>query len=390
MAGLAAPPAQVSGIRVFEAAVSGELPIALDVALFNPSDLEIALGGVTLAVSLTACPGGVAFGEVTLEGLVLRRGWNRLHADGAYQDREGSCGPAFLSGYVNGEAANLTLRGLRSDVPLIQGFLSAFDTTVLAPGIGASALMSEARILLLDPLPVLESGLLHTTVTLSNPMLATAEILAASLTMEYHDSRGQPQTLGRLDFNVSGAPILVPGLSSMTSPVLCVRLTTILSPLLIRAFLKAAASPTGAPIWLRGRATLRVGDRSSAVGAAGARQASRGSRGRDGGWAARHGNDDERDGRRGRLGAGARGIRSGGGGYKGAGGERRGVEVQLDLQQGPVSSRIHLVSPPPCLAHAPASYAHGPLEEDWRRGGIDGFFWKEMRPAGSGAVSDAR
>ena len=177
----------------------------------------------------------------------------------------------------------------------------------------------------MDPVQVISSQLVHVSVTLSNPMSAAAELLSLSLTLLYRDSSGQCVSVsvrerawakecererlaqeretfcsdsclcmaGKLealadyqeDLGKQGYSILVPGHTTFTSPPLCVRLRKVVSPLVIKAFLQAAASSSGAPIWLQGPVTARLGGK---------------------------------------------------------------VVLQLTLQQGPVAAKVRFGSPPPC------------------------------------------
>jgi hypothetical protein len=259
MAALDLLPIQVSDIAVYEATAAEELPVSLSVSIFNPSDLEIALGDMTMfSISLTDCApskplaksarilGNLGaqrqrqrqrqrqtllsqaspFASVTLRSTVLKRGWNHLVANGTYSGGLASCGEEFLSRFINGQETNVTLRGLKSDVPLIQYFLDLFETRVVTPGLPPHALVAEAHVLMLDPLPVIESGVLHVTVTLTNPMLATAELLSLSLALLVRDSSGELQVVGDYiqDLQAHGHEIVLLPHSTLTTPPLCVRL----------------------------------------------------------------------------------------------------------------------------------------------------------------------
>eukprot|EP00277_Geminigera_cryophila_P009937 CAMPEP_0179408730 /NCGR_PEP_ID=MMETSP0799-20121207/2271_1 /TAXON_ID=46947 /ORGANISM="Geminigera cryophila, Strain CCMP2564" /LENGTH=101 /DNA_ID=CAMNT_0021180255 /DNA_START=282 /DNA_END=584 /DNA_ORIENTATION=- len=90
-------------------------------------------------------------------------------------------------------------------------------------------------------------------------MAARAELTNVSLELQYKDSSGALQTLGDYKQDLHDTPIVVEGHSSFTTPPLCVTLRKILSPLLIKAFLQAASSSSGAPVWLKGPATVRLG-----------------------------------------------------------------------------------------------------------------------------------
>ena len=83
MAGLTVLPVRVTDVRVMPAPSPQELPVAMSVALFNPSDLEIALGDVSFDLFLADCApqlpaplsarGGVSAG-VAWRGAKRRRG----------------------------------------------------------------------------------------------------------------------------------------------------------------------------------------------------------------------------------------------------------------------------------------------------------------------------
>ena len=267
MAGLNTPPVEVSGVQVYPAHSPIELPVSMTVGIFNPSDLDIALGDVTFVLFVTDCMTATAaevasFGEVSLAGVVLRQGWNRFPANGTFSASRvsESCGEEFLSNYVNGRASNVTLRGGWSRVPVIQSLLRAFETSIKTPGL-ANALVSEVNILMLDPLPVLESRVLHVTVTLINPTEATAELLSLALALQFKDASGRLHTLGDYQQDLSDSPIVLPARSTVTTGGLCVKLSKVLSPLLIKAFLEASTSVSGAPIWVQGPARARLGDK---------------------------------------------------------------------------------------------------------------------------------
>jgi hypothetical protein len=74
--------------------------------------------------------------------------------------------------------------------------------------------VTGAHVMLLDPLPVIESRQLHATVTLDNPMAAEAELLSVSLALLYRDSSGD------ISLSPPPPPSLLPSLARVRARVL--------------------------------------------------------------------------------------------------------------------------------------------------------------------------
>ncbi|KAH7108191.1 hypothetical protein BKA62DRAFT_764259 [Auriculariales sp. MPI-PUGE-AT-0066] len=174
--------------------------LALSLGIYNPSNLNLATGDLTLQLQKD----GSVIGTSLLSGLNLVRGNNSLDGSAAFTPNANDQGKQVLNDFVAGKSTVVTIAGYSGSTQ-IQSLLEAFEGLNLEtqlPGLDAS-LLSSASLEVLDTTGH-GNNIAHVTVDLNNPFTADLEVTAIRATVKSHgitvgtiDTKTQFQAKGK-------------------------------------------------------------------------------------------------------------------------------------------------------------------------------------------------
>ncbi|KAJ7251753.1 hypothetical protein B0H12DRAFT_1234031 [Mycena haematopus] len=172
------------------------ITLGIQVAIFNPSNLKLALGDLTLQLVRD----GATLGTAVMSNLVLNMGNNTVQTSSNFQANKSPQGLQTLDDFVGKTDVQLSIAGFDGTTQ-IASLAPALST--LNIGVTLPALKTDCSTLQLSN---------HVTVTLANPFTAALEVTSISSTISAFGL-----TLGTIN---STTGFNSPGKSSTTSPTL--------------------------------------------------------------------------------------------------------------------------------------------------------------------------
>jgi len=158
----------------------GGINLGIDVAIFNPSSLDLATGDLTLQLFRE----GVALGTALLPNLTLVRGNNTFHATSSFEANKSPQGLQTLSDFVGKKDAQLSIAGFdgSTNVTSLAEAFKTLNINVTLPGLKTNLLESAA-------LGVLSTtgranNISHVTVSMVNPFSAPLQITKITSTVK--------------------------------------------------------------------------------------------------------------------------------------------------------------------------------------------------------------
>ncbi|KAH9934026.1 uncharacterized protein BXZ73DRAFT_100865 [Epithele typhae] len=181
--------------------------LGIDVDIFNPSNLQLATGDM----SLQLLRDGAVIGTTLLPNLTLNMGNNSLSAQGNFTPNDSPQGLETLGQFVGGVNVQVAIAGYLQSTK-VESLLAAFESLNIDATLPAlsSKLLNSASLQVLST--TAENNISHTTVSLANPFTAALEITHISSNITF-----QGISLGTIDDAVSFSSA---GKSTTTSPAL--------------------------------------------------------------------------------------------------------------------------------------------------------------------------
>ncbi|KAF8840051.1 hypothetical protein BDN67DRAFT_1054007 [Paxillus ammoniavirescens] len=159
------------------------LNLGIDVTIFNPSNLELATGDLTLQLQR----GGAILGTALMPNFTLYMGNNSLISTSDFEARSYSPqGMQTLDDFVGGTDVELAIAGFTGSTQ-VESLLPAFESvniTTTLPGLKSSLLSSGALEILSTTFH--ENNISHVTVNLVNPFTASFDITKISSSVTSH------------------------------------------------------------------------------------------------------------------------------------------------------------------------------------------------------------
>ncbi|KAG0238768.1 hypothetical protein BGW42_002634 [Actinomortierella wolfii] len=208
--GLKTQPTVINSLQVIGGVPEG-LQIALDLTMFNPSELSIDTGvGDSAVVTFGMQYNGDNVGTVIFPSLALAPGENKKTAGALFTPTGTAGGQELLQKYMTNQVATVDVLGSSSSsaiAPLAAG-LKDVQLQSDMPGQSAQLLLGTALTILDD---TGKTGIASAVVTVNNPFIPELTITSIKSTVRY-----QGRALGSLD--VPSTSIKVPGTSQANSP----------------------------------------------------------------------------------------------------------------------------------------------------------------------------
>ncbi|KIM45161.1 hypothetical protein M413DRAFT_332807 [Hebeloma cylindrosporum] len=155
------------------------ISLEIDVSIFNPSDLKLSIGDLTLQLSRE----GAILGTTLLPNLTLNMGNNTVKSTSKFEANNSPQGIQTLNDFISQKDVQLTISGFDGSTKiasLVQAFESlALDVTL--PGLKTNLLKSAALEILSTT--GRENNISHVTVSLANPFSAPLQITKISSTV---------------------------------------------------------------------------------------------------------------------------------------------------------------------------------------------------------------
>ncbi|KAL5507074.1 hypothetical protein ACEPAH_6530 [Sanghuangporus vaninii] len=197
----------ITGVDVVGGTTDG-VTLAINVTIFNPSNLNLSTGDLTLQLFRD----GALVGTTLLPNLTLEMGQNVLQSTGNFEANNSPQGLQTLNEFVGGQDVGLQIGGYDGSTriaSLAQAF-GALSLGATLPGLQSSLLSSSA-------LQVLETtgwvnNTAHVTVDLNNPFSAGLQITRISSSVNSHGV-----LVGMID---QGVTFPADGKATTTSPAL--------------------------------------------------------------------------------------------------------------------------------------------------------------------------
>ncbi|THU88646.1 hypothetical protein K435DRAFT_866116 [Dendrothele bispora CBS 962.96] len=198
------------------------LSIKVNTALFDPSNLTVGSGDVSLTLQYHLLSSikytNAVIGEADLSDMVIKPGNQTYPTDVHYapQGAAVSAGRALLENFLQGVDVDTTISGSTDSIP-IESLKAALTQIVLSP-VTIPALHQSLIIAVSITFPedIVQTGMAQTSFTLANSFTASINLLKVSASAIFHNL-----TLGTIDnVDVSSNPIHVDGHSNVTSPSL--------------------------------------------------------------------------------------------------------------------------------------------------------------------------
>ncbi|KIK99094.1 hypothetical protein PAXRUDRAFT_30734 [Paxillus rubicundulus Ve08.2h10] len=159
------------------------LNLGIDVTIFNPSNLELATGDLTLQLQR----GGAILGTALMPNFTLYMGNNSLKSTSDFEARSSSPqGMQTLDDFVGGTDVELAIAGFSGSTQ-VESLLPAFESvniTTTLPGLKSSLLSSGSLEILSTTFH--ENNISQVTVNLVNPFTASFDITKISSSVTSH------------------------------------------------------------------------------------------------------------------------------------------------------------------------------------------------------------
>ncbi|KAJ7874667.1 hypothetical protein B0H14DRAFT_3551962 [Mycena olivaceomarginata] len=182
------------------------ITLGIQVAIFNPSNLKLALGDLTLQL----VKDDAILGTAVMSNLVLNMGNNTVQTSSNFQANKSPQGLQTLDDFVGKKDVQLSIAGFdgTTQIASLAPALKTLDIDVTLPALKTDLLDTAA----LEVLSTTgrSSNVSHVTVTLANPFTAPLEVTSISSTVSAFGV-----TLGTIN---STTKFNNPGKSSTTSP----------------------------------------------------------------------------------------------------------------------------------------------------------------------------
>ncbi|KAH7888371.1 hypothetical protein F5I97DRAFT_2002257 [Phlebopus sp. FC_14] len=176
------------------------LNLGIDVSIYNPSNLELATGDLSLQLQR----GGAVLGTALMPNLTLYMGNNSLSATSDFEPNNSPQGAETLNDFVGGTDVELAIVGYSGSTQ-VDSLLPAFESlnlSVTLPGLNSSLLSSGALEIL--PTTFIENNISQVTVSLMNPFSSSFSITHILSTVTSHGlNLGSIQTSTN-NFSASG------------------------------------------------------------------------------------------------------------------------------------------------------------------------------------------
>ncbi|KAJ7928639.1 hypothetical protein B0H13DRAFT_1968281 [Mycena leptocephala] len=184
------------------------ITLGIQVAIFNPSNLKLSLGDLTLELLRD----GVSLGTAVMSNLVLNMGNNTVQTSSNFQANKSPQGLQTLADFVGKRDVQLSIAGFDGTTPIasLAAALKTLDIDVTLPALKTNLLDTAALEVL--PSTGTSSNVSHVTVALANPFTTPLEVTSISSTISAFGV-----TLGTIN---STTKFNNPGKSTTTSPSL--------------------------------------------------------------------------------------------------------------------------------------------------------------------------
>jgi len=159
------------------------LELLLDMRVFNPTEIRVALGEVYFDVSA----GGEKVGTARLIPLVMKPGWNNAQAEMTLKGERAAL-EAIVSNYINGQDQNFNVQPASniSDT-LIGGIISGLNESVTLPGI-REPLITDVKVRMLSVSISPLSLEAHVEVKVHNPTAFSIRVEELNYDVHYDDN----------------------------------------------------------------------------------------------------------------------------------------------------------------------------------------------------------
>ncbi|KAF8160985.1 hypothetical protein B0H34DRAFT_699004 [Crassisporium funariophilum] len=173
--------------------------LGIEVSIFNPSNLNLSTGDLTLQLSRD----GAILGTALLPNLTLNMGNNTISSTSNFEANKSPQGIQTLNDFVGKKDVQLTIAGFdgSTDIASLAQAFDAISIDVILPALKTDLLNSAALQIL--PTTGTENNISHVTVTLANPFSAPLRITKVTSTVT---SFGIPLGTISQDTDFSSAP----------------------------------------------------------------------------------------------------------------------------------------------------------------------------------------
>ncbi|KAK7064212.1 hypothetical protein R3P38DRAFT_3165227 [Favolaschia claudopus] len=158
---------------------SDGITLGIQVVIFNPSNLKLSLGDLTLQLVRD----GAILGTATMSNLVLNMGNNTVQTSSNFQANKNPQGLQTLNEFVGKKDVRLSIAGFdgTTKIDSLAPALKTLDIDVTLPALKSDLLNTAA----LEVLPTTgrSSNVSHVTVAIANPFTAPLEITSISSTV---------------------------------------------------------------------------------------------------------------------------------------------------------------------------------------------------------------
>ncbi|KAI0739355.1 hypothetical protein C8Q80DRAFT_1123812 [Daedaleopsis nitida] len=187
---------------------SEAIHLGIDVAIFNPSNLKLTTGDLTLQLFRGDAP----IGTTLMPNLTLNMGNNSLSAQGNFTPNGTPEGTSTLNDFVGGTDVEVLISGYDQSTA-VTSLLEAFKSLNISATLPAlkSKLLKTASLKILETTGH-ENDIAHTVVSLANPFTADLAITHVQSNVTFHDIN-----LGTIDMPIAFAS---KGKSTTASPAL--------------------------------------------------------------------------------------------------------------------------------------------------------------------------
>lgn len=225
-------PTLIEGVDVL-GGTPDHINLAINVSIFNPSNVNLQVGDVFLALFNN----GSEIGTTLLPNLNLVRGGNQLSVSGNFTPNDNRAGQLTLDNFVGGKDTNLAISGYPNSTKVLS-LLSAFEAlkvNTTLPGLDVSLINSTTLVIL--PTTGYANNISSVTVNLLNPFTAALDITSINSSVSsYGIPLGTIETATNFPSN---------GHSVTTSPSLPLDMN--LDPPALFTLLRALAVSVGLP-----------------------------------------------------------------------------------------------------------------------------------------------
>ncbi|KAJ7782963.1 hypothetical protein B0H16DRAFT_1494883 [Mycena metata] len=152
------------------------ITLAIEVAIFNPSNLKLALGDLTLELLRD----NVSLGTAVMSNLVLNMGNNTVNTTSVFKANQSPQGLQTLNEFVGKQDVELSIAGFdgTTKIASLAAALQTLNIDVTLPALKTNLLNTGALEIL--PTTGKSSNLSHVTVTIQNPFTTPLDITSIS------------------------------------------------------------------------------------------------------------------------------------------------------------------------------------------------------------------